>query len=647
MSSDIFKTLDSQYTIIREIVSLLNSQTKLIAGLYGDVMPEINSDELLKPPQNSPLKVLTDSKTEAPIKKKTEKKDIVIDKIKLKKIDVDKNRYLQDYLKKDRIRKTLINIVKNCPIVISSTQFPGYGGSATNCYNLHKFLIKLGFTNTHCIFFVHNKFCSKETFNYNPENIKNVTFFNRSKLNDDVKKNIINSLSGEPSVLLCKNYWSCNYLGGLFPNSCNVYLVSGSANMTNYIKKEEVTFNQVIKDEFCLEKLKSNNHAVEEKAISISDYILCNSINSNLIMKKTYPDHSNKIFNLFTTYISSFVGMCNYNIKENNERYYDLAYIVSNFTRTIKGPSLVCKLLHKLNKTPVKKILIVGDENKELIFPKFEGIEYTITNKIENKNVLKALYNTKLLIMPSLYEACPNIIHEASIMGANVILSKNVGSWEVFSEKSAINNYNDVDEWIDKITHLLNNKYILKNDHIENAADKFLKLIYEANIKNKNAKDIVFNNYIYLDYDILKIYNDTILIDSYEYLLPESLMYLFTKEFNSKYDAQINKMINKLGQIDAKHISQFTGKDYLAFLSTQSDYIVFTNRKIKSVKHYFPKGDITDKFTAILSSKKNNLILNISLPNTGLEDIQKVLSDIKESTDFQTISIISSLNKPI
>lgn len=640
MNSEIFNTLDSHCDILTEIISLLNSQTKIIARLCGDDV-EINTDEKIKLQPS----VLPESKHQSPNAKK--KKKIIIDAIKLKNIDVDKNRYLQDYLKKDKIRKTLINIVRDCPIIISSTQFPGYGGSATNCYNLHKFLIKLGFTNTHCVFFVHNKFCSKENFNYNPENIKNVTFFNRSNLSDDTKKTIIKSMGTLPSILLCKNYWSCNYLGELFPNSSNVYLVSGSANMTNYIKKEEVTFNQVINDEACLEKLRSNNHAVEEKAINISDYILCNSINSNTIMKKTYPANSNKIFNLFTTYISSFVGMCKYNIKENNERYYDLAYIVSNFTRTIKGPNLVCNLLQKLNKTPVKKILIVGDENKELNFPKFEGIEYTISNKIENKNVLKVLYNTKLLIMPSLYEACPNIIHEASIMGANVILSKNVGSWEVFSEKSAINNYHDVDEWIDKITYLLNNKYILKNDHVENAADKFLKLIYEANNKNKNALKVNFSNYIYLDYDIFKIYNDTILIDGYEYLLPESLKFLFSKEFNSKYDAQINKMISKLGQIDTKQISPFTGKDYLAFISTQSDYIVFTNRKIKSVKNYFPLGDITDKFTAILSSKKNNLILNISLPNTGLEDIQKVLSDIKESTNFKTISIISSLNKPI
>lgn len=73
--------------------------------------------------------------------------------------------------------------------------------------------------------------------------------------------------------------------------------------------------------------------------------------------------------------------------------------------------------------------------------------------------------------------------------------------------------------------------------------------------------------------------------------MPENLMYLFTKEFNTNYDAQINKMINKMGQIDSKQISSFTGKDYLAFLSTQGDYIVFTNRKLKSVKHYFPKGD--------------------------------------------------------
>ena len=58
-------------------------------------------------------------------------------------------------------------------------------------------------------------------------------------------------------------------------------------------------------------------------------------------------------------------------------------------------------------------------------------------------------------------------------------------------------------------------------------------------------------------------------------------MYLFTKEFNTNYDAQINKMINKLEQIDSKQISSFVGKDY----------IVFINRKLKSVKHYFPEGD--------------------------------------------------------
>ena len=90
------------------------------------------------------------------------------------------------------------------------------------------------------------------------------------------------------------------------------------------------------------------------------------------------------------------------------------------------------------------------------------------------KQLSEYLSDIKLVIIPSLIDPSPSILSEAILNGCNVLCSKNIGWNDYINKDCVINDYNNDDEWVNKIKHLLKKK-------IEN--EKFLKLV--SNSKEK------------------------------------------------------------------------------------------------------------------------------------------------------------------
>tara|TARA_B100000902_G_scaffold399844_1_gene472953 strand:- start:1846 stop:2988 length:1143 start_codon:yes stop_codon:yes gene_type:complete len=366
-------------------------------------------------------------------------------------------------------------------ILLSSTQYPGNGGAATNLYKLNKYLLSKNIK-VYCVFFL----CNKEDttkINIDPDKLGNVSFircfwkdgnlldYNKKtnqyiKYSDDYisnfKNKIIDYLDGEPDVIYAKNYLAPITCKKLFPKSKIYYLVSGVfyTSMLNNIY-DELTSAQKILNNFDYYKKKINecknlttftNIEQEIYTLKMVDGVIYNSKLTNDLMNLYYKEHikENKIIN------TSLLKPINNNCENFMSREYDLIFVCSNFGRKIKNSLFVKELLLDERLSDINKI-IIGDGD---LFNNLNIKNLTILKQQSNSIVLDYMKNSKLLILPSLFDSSPNTVYEALEYGCNVIISKNVGNYNIFNSDSVCEDIYDKDEWINKILNSINKKII-------------------------------------------------------------------------------------------------------------------------------------------------------------------------------------------
>ena len=629
--------------------------------------------------QNILLKKLLDVSDEKNVKKPLAKKknkkncdniDDDYQKINLKSISIRKNtkNVIKKIIKFDALNENIFNNFKNQPILICSTQYPGYGGGATNSYNIFKFLKLIGFERVVCVFFVHEKFINSPNFNHNPDNFSNVHYFSRKNMNEnEIVKTIESSIElkeNEKFVMaLCKNIWAAEFIPKIFKNIPIIYLVSGNAHITQKVNVDpDLCYSNLITNEKIWEELISVKNENEITAMEKSKYVLCNSEISLYATKAIYGNfYEYKIKKLFTTYFTNFVNMINFNFEYDcfSSRPIDLIYIASNFERNIKGRHIAQKIFNNLESSYKDKkinIVVIGDNVELMKLNDTNSIKYHTMEKVKNIDILKYLYNTKVLIIPSLYEACPNTMHEGIIAGAQVLTSENVGSFEVLDAENIVKNYNDIDEWSSKILNLILLENSIPNLHYMNVVvSNFMKLLSDMVISNtvKKYEPQEYANYIHIDYDMLKMYGEEIFENAvdkgYKIILPDIVMNMFGIDIDSKYNNQINKMVKYLYPKIIKNVNNICGfllKDYIKFVkSNKNDVIVFTNNNVDKIRNKFVNIPVVNSVTKLESYSQKNLIIVLSLPNKGIPDIFKFCNDL--GSKYNSISILSSLNKCI
>jgi hypothetical protein len=348
---------------------------------------------------------------------------------------------------KDDVEKC---IGKRKRILVVSTQIPGRGGSATNAYNILKILKKYNYPVAALFLEAIDRWKLEE---YDPEDTgcvfrtnrwSNLTTkrgisFCKREMNSIVK--VINKfLGGEPELILCKNYVAPIDAKLLYNNTPIVYLISGSKSLTqskfSYTDVSKIPYDKYI------EKYRYKD---EEHACEVSDYIIPNSHISKNIFKYTYDNYSSKIHGVIDTSLLSIVKQ---DIPA--EKDYDIIFCSSSFGRHIKGPELGYKILSSEKLRKYKK-LVVGNDNDM-----FSGLENIVIKPlVPNTEVIRLLLKSKIVIVPSVFEASPNICTEAFSCDCKIVSTLNVGNTEKHNPFYRVHNREDVKEWVDKIIQIL------------------------------------------------------------------------------------------------------------------------------------------------------------------------------------------------
>ena len=298
---------------------------------------------------------------------------------------------IEDVLDDVRIINRYIKQYKT--ILFICSDYPGWGGAATNCYDLIKYYKEEGY-NVKGIFWTWTK---KELKNLNVKDydmkLANDIIFTTKK---DLDKTLL-ELDIKPDLLILRNltYVDVNncfdcpiflFLPGLFSDNLNKN--SKLLNSTSKIKK-------------CL-----NNQLYS--TMKKVDLIFVNNYNTQKLLKKYLNINSV----LFYFNLIPYLGISKNNENKIKNREYDYGIIVSDFKRKIKNiPETVKKL--------DGKILLIG-KNSDLIKEEFRDKNIDCMPLISNLKVKHQLSKIKTVVLNSHYEGCSNVLIEGYYAGCNI-----------------------------------------------------------------------------------------------------------------------------------------------------------------------------------------------------------------------------------
>jgi glycosyltransferase involved in cell wall biosynthesis len=322
-------------------------------------------------------------------------------------------------------------------ILITSTQYPYYGGAATNSYALIKYLRSFGHM-------VAGVFFESSRVNVDPDKIGGVWKFDPGKDKKSILNRLITrQLGGLPDVIFGKNYAAPVISKELFPNVKIVYLVTGSPQMSS--ASENGISAQKYLSGFNIIRFKQ-----EEACIRASDLVVPNSWLGKKLLIKNYGENK-KFSNPIDTSLAFNNDIC---LGENfTDRKWDLAFICSNLSRKVKNSELAINIMSE-KKFDMNKKIVVG-KNSSI----FNGIKNMECRDLSSqREVLEIMKNTKVILCTSYYDASPNTIKEAILCGSNILMSRNCGWYESYPSEFICDDVYDKKEWINKISYLLKNK---------------------------------------------------------------------------------------------------------------------------------------------------------------------------------------------
>ncbi len=190
----------------------------------------------------------------------------------------------------------------------------------------------------------------------------------------------------------------------------------------------------------------------ESEAVAKSDLVITHSELNKQFFKYFYPQHRGKIYPeiiWFADWICEEAQKFSNLKKPFSKRDIDLLFVSSIWSRQVKNYSLMKKIVLQKNDL---NIHIVGEVEEKIDNIKYHGY---ITQREE---MFELLGRSKTVVSTSILDAAPGLLFEASVMGCNIVASKNCGNWQICNKDLLVNNFG-VKDYLDKINRSLTQEY--------------------------------------------------------------------------------------------------------------------------------------------------------------------------------------------
>jgi hypothetical protein len=355
-----------------------------------------------------------------------------------------------------------IGFLDKINVLVTSTQYPSYGGAATNAYNIIRYLQNKTDKNNKILgLFINNDISSSII---NPDNLENICGISYTNCNNFKNYYYLYKEYGSlPDIAFCKNCMAPKIVKKIFPNAAIIFLVSGIMGFSEM----ECGANE-IKNYSSIQKKQ------EKDAILASEIVLCNSQLTLDYYRKIYKNIFEKKNNLsMVPFDSTKYNTIHFNYQI-NDKPIDIIVVASNVNRKVKNIGFVKELLDFSKKLLNYKIVIIGD-NSDKMFSGFSEIQILPLQKQEEVDTY--LGKSKVILIPSLFDSNSNTFREAVMLDVIPIISVNVAHPKDYPEYFVVKNYK-YEDWATKIIYTLNNfnnlsknynfkKFFDNNDQIE------------------------------------------------------------------------------------------------------------------------------------------------------------------------------------
>jgi hypothetical protein len=551
------------------------------------------------------------------------------------------------------------NVLEKKNIIFVSVDKPFDGGSSTNIMNILKI-----YKNNNKIrplgLFIINNFNGLDIKEFNNNDIYFLLFDKNIEIN--IKKLLLEleDKYGDIDLFFVKNYKACVCISKFVNINKIIFSPSGLrfiSSLTDYYENINITqfanHNQ-IKYEFdetldLFTFISKYDLMLEKYIFNKVKYIIPNSELTYSAIKNLY----NLSYNLLKPINITYIDFEKNKIYQNETKKYDLAFISYSWNRRVKNYKFIKELL-KCEEFDQYKIVIIG-KNRDKDLKKKKNI--TFYDNLPNKEIKELLKNVKLFCINSLYDSSPNVIKESLQNGCKILLTKNIGNYNIFNEKYIVKKSYNLEEWKEKIINILNNYKYNENDlfnntfRYDNVKQNLEDIILSICEINKNSeitnKDYVgiykLNSQWDLEPYLIKLQeykNDTVHYNNYIdlYTNPEidseiknELIDIAKKTYN--YDLFFNYFINKFDgkNTDKSHnyhyiiytelnIQKLTNINliYLYPYLKSNIYVWFINKAedvnlFKNKKKYFFRGNSYNLFNEIAENNYTQLYCATSL----------------------------------
>ena len=182
----------------------------------------------------------------------------------------------------------------------------------------------------------------------------------------------------------------------------------------------------------------------EREAMEMSDVVLTHSPLIRDLYRRFYPDQARKIHPTvfwFAEWIAQDAAEHSASALPFEKRDIDALFIASSWTRGEKNAGLLADVAKRVAGFSVH---VVGEFPDRIPGVTHHGFVGT------RGDLFRIMGRAKTVVCPSSFDAAPGILFEASVMGCNVVASKNCGNWELCNDRLLVTEYT-ADEFAEAI----------------------------------------------------------------------------------------------------------------------------------------------------------------------------------------------------
>ncbi len=375
-------------------------------------------------------------------------------------------------------------ISRQARILMGCQEVPGYGGASTASYKLFEMMQNDGL-DVHYLNLISGE--EADYFRYmfgesvgNPKCLANVyTCVLRAPLVTAQPEltNLIRLLS--PDRLIGIGGRGAVVMKRATPEKHLIFMTTGFSQMRQYIREKEaedfISLSNSLQCSTRESRPRPDGRSLEQEAVMISDLIITHSEIVKLLYQHLFSSQMWKVYHdviWFSEWICQDALGHSGLQKPFDERDIDLLFIAGTWTRPEKNYKLLEEMVSRCKGLNIN---IIGEVEKRSAHARHHGLIIT------RGDLFTLMGRAKTVVSPSLFDAAPGILFEASVMGCNIIASKNCGNWRVCNANLLVDPFH-VDNFVEKISISLSQKYEDNLDYFltTNSYQRLIDAIFDS-----------------------------------------------------------------------------------------------------------------------------------------------------------------------